>query len=422
VRVLYLAHRVPYPPDKGDKIRAFHEVRGLHDRNHEVHLRAFADDPRDMAHDQALLRICASVRVIRLGTRMARIRSLMAVGGSAPLSLAYFGTSGMRAAVAEAVERLQPDACVTCSSPMVQYVPLNMRPRTLADLVDVDSEKWKDYAVGSRPPMSWIYALEGRRLRAYELRVARTCGVTLLATEREADVLRRELPDPPAANVRALVNGVDADHFRPERAPGEARAAVPATETRFFSDGSAPIVVFTGVMDYRPNEDGVAWFVNQVWPLIRAHCANARFVIAGSKPTPGVRALARAPGVEVTGYVSDTQPYLAAATVCVVPLLLARGVQNKVLEAMACARPVVTTHAAVAGLTVTHGEHVLVADHPPDMAAAVVALIRDTVRRQAMGAAARSFVQREHAWPQLLDRFTALVESLAPRSGSSPAQ
>lgn len=412
MRILFLAHRVPFPPNKGEKIRAFHEIRGLRERGHEVHVLAFVDDPADLEHERALAAHCSSVTLIRLDRRAAAVRALMAVAGSSPWSLAYFNSARMRDAVARAAQSVAPQAWVTYSSPMTPYVPIDSRAHTLADFIDVDSEKWKAYAAASSPPSSWVYAAEARRLRAYEVSVAETFGATLLATAPEADLLRRDLTAPAASRLHALVNGVDADHFRPEATPGEARRALPPGERAFLA-GGAPCVVFTGVMDYRPNVEGVLWFAREVWPRVTRDVPGARFLVVGSKPTAAVRALDGRAGITVTGFVADTWPYLAGSAACVAPLRIARGVQNKVLEAMACGRPVVATQAALTGLAATDGVDAIAADAPEDMAAALVSLIQDVARARAVGSAGRAFVGRDHSWTSMLNRFAALVEAVA---------
>lgn len=370
MRVLFLAHRLPYPPNKGDKIRSFHEIRGLAERGHEVHVVAFADCREDERMAAGLLHHAATAVTVPLDVRVAKMRALSAIVQRRPLSLAYFGQVMMRQAVSACLEHHGADVIVAYSSPMAQYVPPGRRARAVMDLVDVDSEKWSDYSKTHRRPMSWVYALEAKRLRAYELEIVRTFGATLLATEREAGLLRPDLPSESSGRLSALVNGVDTAFFHPTDVPASTET-LPDAERRFFTD-DWPTIVFTGAMDYHANVEAVSWFANQVWSRIRTAFPSARFLVVGSRPAPAVRALERIPGVVVTGFVQDVRPYLWCADLCVVPLMIARGVQNKLIEALACGRPVVATPEAVAALDLCPGRDVVVAQRGAEYGEAIV--------------------------------------------------
>ena len=414
MRILFLAHRIPYPPDKGDKIRAFHEIRGLAAQGHQVDVLAFADDRADLKRVDDLRQHCASAEIIWLDTRIARGRSLMALFGSRALSLAYFEHHSMGLAVAERLRDSVPDACVVYSSPMAQYVPATLRRRTVVDLVDVDSEKWRDYSMRHRWPISSVYATEARRLRNCELSIVEAFGRTVLSTEREASLLQSRLSSSARERLSAIVNGVDLDFYGPA-GQGD-RRALPQDE-REFLEGDRPRVAFVGAMDYYANEDAARWFAAEVWPVVRAGHPTAQFLIVGAKPTSRVRALERFPGVTVTGRVEDVRPYLWSADVCVVPLRIARGVQNKVLEAFACARPLAATGVALAGLSVRVGVDALVADDAPGLAAAVHRLLVDPSVAARLGRSARSYAERAHSWQVMLERFVTLVESVAAPGG-----
>jgi sugar transferase (PEP-CTERM/EpsH1 system associated) len=263
--------------------------------------------------------------------------------------------------------------------------------RRIMDFIDVDSYKWSEYADRSPPWKSWLYRYEARELARYERRIAAEFDATLVVSEQE----RRYFPGGPPATLTAVSNGVDLGFFTPRAAPPPGAAA--------------PAVVFTGVMDYRPNVDGVTWFVERLWGRIRAGCPSARLLIVGSRPTAAVLRLAQHPGVEVTGFVPDVRDYLAQASVCVAPLRIARGVQNKVLEAMAMGRPVVTTAAAFEGLEAEPGRDLLVAAGEDEFVAAVGQLLADPVRAAAIGVAARQCVERHYRWDDNLRVLEGLV-------------
>ncbi len=419
MKLLFLAHRIPYPPNKGDKIRSFHQLRALAERGHEVHLLAFADDAGDMGYQVDLAKLCASVQIVPLKRQWAQVRALRALFSAQPLSLGYYASKAMRAAVQQKLAAEQFDAVFVFSSTMAQYVPRELAARTLVDMVDVDSEKWLDYARTVNAAHAWLYKLEWKRLRRYEQEIVSTYGHTLLTTPREAALLDQVDEFTRRARLRTLTNGVDLAHYRPEPWRLRVLDKLPLHERQWFADPSAPRLVFTGAMDYYANIEGVKFFAETILPLVREREPRAVFLIVGSKPADEVIQLGRLPGVQVTGFVEDVRPYLQAATVCVLPLRIARGVQNKALEAMAAAKAIVATPEAVAGLNVTDGEHLLLAHSPRKLAEHVVNLIRNEALRRELGENARNFVEAHHDWVPLLQRFAELLETLAARNGKA---
>lgn len=399
MKLLFLAHRIPYPPNKGDKIRSYHELRALAERGHEIHLLAFADDLRDLHHQVDLARWCASVRIIRLRKFWAKLRVLMTLLTSRPLSLGYFGSSKLKRLVKRALAGQQFDAVFVYSSAMAQYVPTDWQSRTIVDLVDVDSEKWREYATRSSSWRARIYQIEAERLRQYEHEIASRFANTILTTQREAALLTELDEFTRRARVRIITNGVDLDYFQPAEV-----------------DVAALKLVFTGAMDYYANVEAVEWFVREVFPLIREQEPHAEFLIVGNNPVARVKLLARQDGVTVTGFVEDVRPYLRDAMACVLPLRIARGVQNKLLEAMACGKAIIATPEAAAGLRVIHEEQLLIANSPNEFAAAVIDCIRESHLRESLGWRARRLVETEHAWQPLQKRLTDLIESVAQRN------
>ncbi|MEP7339239.1 MAG: TIGR03087 family PEP-CTERM/XrtA system glycosyltransferase [Acidobacteriota bacterium] len=422
MKLLFLAHRIPYPPNKGDKIRSYHELRALARRGHEVHLMAFADDPHDLQYQVELARWCASVRIVRLRKPWATLSALAELPFSRPLSLGYFGSWKMKRLVERALTEQKFDAVFVYSSAMAQYVPVEWHARTIVDLVDVDSEKWREYAERASTPRSWLYGLEAARLRKYEHEVVQCFAQTVLTTPREAALLNELDEFTRRARLRIITNGVDMDYFQPAemnsfprtKTSGQLRPLAPARGI-----ASAPRLVFTGAMDYYANVEAVEWFAAEVLPLIREQEPEAEFFVVGSNPTAQVKKLARQPGVTVTGFVEDVRPHIYRATACVVPLRIARGVQNKLLEAMACGKAVIATPQAAAGLNVRNGEDLLLTDSPSEFAAAALMVIRNATLRESLGWQARSFVEAEHEWQPLLQRLIELVESVAQRQAES---
>ncbi|MBN8507411.1 MAG: TIGR03087 family PEP-CTERM/XrtA system glycosyltransferase, partial [Burkholderiales bacterium] len=324
-RLLYLVHRIPYPPDKGDKVRSYHLLKHLLAR-HEVFVGTFVDDPADRVHVDALRALCAGLHVVHLEPRRARLASLAGLATGEALTLRYYRDAGLARWVRELVKRERIDAVVAFSSSVVPYAEGLGLP-VLVDFVDVDSAKWREYALRHRWPLSWLYRREGERLLDFERAASARSARSFFATEKEAELFRRLAPEC-AGRVEGMDNGVDAAHFAPD-----------PSHVSPYAAGETPIV-FTGAMDYWPNVDAVVWFAREVLPRLAERWPALRFHIVGRNPAPSVRALA-SPAVNVTGTVADVRPWLQHAAVVVAPLRLARGIQNKILEAMAMARPVV---------------------------------------------------------------------------------
>jgi sugar transferase (PEP-CTERM/EpsH1 system associated) len=385
-KVLFLVHRLPYPPNKGDKVRSYHLLRHLAAQD-EVFLGTFVDDPDDEQHLPAVRALCAEVHAVPLAPGRARLRSLRGLLGGDPLTLPYYADAGLAHWIAGLLRRQRIDRVLVFSSSMAQYAEGFGGP-VLVDFVDVDSAKWTDYARARRWPLSWIYGREGRTLLAYERRVAARAKHAFFATEKEAALFRTLAPEC-ADRVSGLSNGVDAEFFSPHA----------ARPTPFRSD-ELPLV-FTGAMDYWPNVDAVCWFVREVLPGLRRSWPALRFHIVGRSPVAAVRELA-GPAVSVSGTVPDVRPYLQHAAVVVAPLRLARGIQNKVLEAMAMARPVVAAAACVEAIDVTAGLHLLAATDAQDFVRRIGPLLSDPALAAGLGAAGRARVLEVYGWEALL--------------------
>ena len=383
--LLFLAHRIPFPPNKGDKIRSFHLLRHLAQR-YRIYLGAFVDDADDWQYADALAPYCAEMKLLPLHPRLSKLKSLTGLLTGEALTLPYYRHAALSAWARQRVQDGSVNRGLAFSSAMGQFLPSGLA-RTVMDMVDVDSDKWTQYAPSQRWPLSWLYAREGRKLAAWEARMVQQCDATLLVSEPEAALLQHRVPQA-RDKISAFENGVDSDYFSPER-----EYTMPfAAEVR--------AIVFTGAMDYWPNIDAVTWFANEVFPAIHKQCPQAQFVIVGSRPSAEVSGLAQQPGVVVTGGVPDVRPYLAHAACAVAPLRIARGIQNKVLEAMAMARPVVVTPQAAEGIRARPGEEYILADNGSAFSAAVLAQL--TAPHPDLGQAARQAVLRHYNWAQNL--------------------
>lgn len=398
--ILFLAHRLPYPPNKGDKIRSFHILRHLAQR-YRVHLGTFVDAPEDEQHVPMLRGLCGGqVCAARLRPRWALLRSLGGLLDGRPLTEAYYRDKRVAGWVSTLLRERPVRRAVVFSSSMAQYLSGAAQLRRVLDLVDVDSEKWRQYALVRRWPAAALYRREAARLLVAERRAAGEFSATLLVSEQEAQLFRALAPEV-ASRVRAMSNGVDTDHFDPAIAYPDP-----------YQGSGGRCMVFTGAMDYWPNVDAVCWFADAVLPRVLQCLPEARFFIVGRDPARAVRQLARHPGVIVTGGVADVRPYLAHAGVAVAPLRLARGIQNKVLEAMAMARPVIASPQALEGLSVRVPEDVRVATDPQQFSQQVVDLL--TSGAAAAGQAARRAVVRDYAWDSCLQVLDRLLECPEP--------
>jgi sugar transferase (PEP-CTERM/EpsH1 system associated) len=325
MRILFLAHRLPYPPNKGDKIRSFAELSALSER-HDVDLFCFYDQAEDRQYFDVVRQYCRNLYAEKISWLRSRAQALLALLLGRPFTSAFFHSPTMARRVQEALQTNDYDVVFVFSSSMAPYVESVSDIPIVLDMVDVDSDKWTQYAGSVQPPSSWLWRVEGERLAECEKRWAQDFSLTLLCTRAEAEILRARVPE---AAIEAFENRVDLKYFDPT-------TAEVTPEIR----GWQPYVVFTGSMDYFPNIDAVTFFHHEVFPAIQAKVPSAQFVIAGRSPTTAVRKLGHDPSVHVTGTVPDIRPYLLGAAAAVAPLRVARGVQNKILEAMAMGLPI----------------------------------------------------------------------------------
>lgn len=381
--LLFLCHRIPYPPNKGDKIRSFRWWAALVE-HFRVHLGAFVDDPLDWTHARYLQQDCRSSRFLPLPRTKATLRSLSGFLTGTSLTLPYYRDIGMQRWVDERLARYPIRHLLVFSSAMAQYVNDERwsSARRVIDFVDVDSDKWRQYGNTKSWPASWIYRREARRLQEEEKRLARTFDASVLVSDQEASLFRSQVADV-AHRVVSIGNGVDITFFSfdPERSSPYTLSSEP--------------VVFTGAMDYWANADAVIWFAREIWPKVLEKRPRAVFFVVGARPTPNVVALGCS-NIRVTGWVRDVRPYLQCARVVVAPMRIARGVQNKVLEGMAMGKAVITTSRGLEGIGAVPGRDLLVCDEPDAYASAVLALMDGAGSE--IGASGRRFVAEYCSW------------------------
>jgi sugar transferase (PEP-CTERM/EpsH1 system associated) len=392
MRIFFICRRVPFPPDRGDKIAAFNQIRHLAAR-HEVHVFCLGDGVQDLANISGLQAYAKSVTAAPVDELTIKFRALVALFSGRPLTVAALNETKLHAAVQIKFAELTPDLIIVYSCNMAQFVDHFPGLPRIMHFGDLDSLKWRQYAERSSMPLSWIYAIEHGRLLAYERRVAQIFSHALVHTEIEKHDFERLIPGVP---VTVVGNGVDLEHFR---SAGERKQ--PAS------------MVFTGVMDYRPNVDAVVWFCDEILPIVQTEIRGATLTICGSRPSPAVRRLANQRGVTVTGWVPDARPYLDRAELFVAPLRMARGVQNKLLEALAMGLPCVASKAAWSGTVVAEGEGILAADDPREFALHIIDLLRDGDRRSEMARRARVAAEANYHWGAQLRRLDQVIAAAA---------
>jgi polysaccharide biosynthesis protein PslH len=389
--VLYLVHRVPYPPDKGDRIRNYHILSWL-SRRAAVHLACLADEAVSDEVIQTLERLTERVAVARIepivryaGAARSLVQGRTATEGA-------FESATLRRLLSGWVSETRFDVILASASSMAPYLrhqALRDVPRVV-DFVDVDSQKWLDYAGTCSGPRSWLYRTEGNRLRRLEQDISSWARGTIFVSDAEANLFRDGLD---VRNVHTVPNGVDLDSFHPN----------PETA---ISDRTC---VFVGALDYRPNIDGVCWFCRAVWPEIYRQRPGARLLLVGRQPVPAVRQLAAVAGVELVGQVPDVRAYLFGATLVVVPLRLARGVQNKVLEALATGKATVASPQSLAGLRTRGSVPVLSASTPTEWVESVIRLMDDPTERQRLAVDGRRYVEKFHHWDKCLEPLEMIL-------------
>lgn len=394
-KILYLSHRIPYPPNKGDKIRSFNEIKYL-SKKYDVDLITLADDPKDLKYKKKLKKYCRQVKVFPLNTTKAKIQGFISLLTGKSITQGYFYTQAFQQIFNLWTAREKYHAIVCFSSPMAEYVfkaekEIKKTAESLImDFCDLDSDKWNQYAQKKTFPLNILYRLEGIRLLDFEKKINQTFDRSIFVSIQEANLFRQYYPK--AKNIDVISNGVDHDFFNPD-------FHAPPKKKEILS------VSFFGAMDYYANIDGALWFAEQIWPIVKKEMPETVFFIVGSKPDQKLKNLESDPSIRVTGFVKDIREYYCNTTVCVIPLRIARGVQNKVLEAMSMAKAVVTTAPAIQGIGVCDKPFLCVKDDPNQFASKVIELLQDQQQREKIGEEARHYIKKHFNWNTSMDRL-----------------
>lgn len=395
MKILFLAHRIPFPPDKGDKIRSYQVLQYLAAR-HEVHLACLIDNPRDARAAKTLRADFPPLHYERLRTARQRMRMLAALCTGKPLTASYFYVPALQRKLNALVAAERFDALFVYSSTMAEYLRDLQIPLRLIDYCDLDSQKFKQFSEASALPLSWLYRFEGKRLAVYEREAAKKFSRVFFINPQERLLFEQ---NGGANNTALLSNGVDFARYHGETLPD-----APAST-------SSPYLAFTGAMDYLPNVDAAFWCAREIFPRLKASMPEMKFYIIGGNPTRKIRKLHDpSAGIFVTGYLEDLRPLLMNARVFVAPMRIARGMQTKILEAMACGVPVVTSAHAAAGLGANAEREVLIAESAGEYAQQTLRLLHNSDEHERLRRAAFAFLRQNFDWKKNL----AVLDQLLP--------
>jgi len=398
--IVFLSHRVPFPPNKGEKIRTFHQIQYLARRGHRIHVLSPVAGDEDIRHLQSLQQqYCQQALHAPQPGRVSYLTGLLT--GKA-LSVSHFYTSALQGQLDQLLASQPVDAIVCTSSSMAEYVFRSQtlhrnggqRPALVMDFMDLDSDKWKQYQKLKSFPLTLVYGREARLIAQYETRIHESFDACLFISQNEVDLFLQQNPN--LGRVHVVANGMDTETFQPAAGP---------------KPQQGPNFLFTGVMDYLPNEDAVVWFVEGAWEQVRAKYPNAQFFVAGMNPSPKVKALTRFPGIVVTGFVEDIRDYFDKAHIFIAPFRLARGVQNKVLQAFGCALPTITTAMGCEGINCKPGKHVLVADTLEQTLNQIDWVMTHPDEAAQMGRNAHDLIQREYSWSGKLVALESILST-----------
>jgi len=393
-KLLYLCHRIPYPPNKGDKIRSFNILKALAEK-FDVYLGCFVDDPFDHQYESRLSQWCVDYKCVAQNKTTSKFKGLTSFLTNKPITLPYYANAKLQHWVDDTIERHQIEQVFIFSSAMAQYVDGDQYKslHRVIDFVDIDSDKWRQYAENKSGIMRFVYHREYKQLARFEQHYCEHFAASLFVSSDEAALFQRLMPSTLQQKIHPLLNGVDTDFFNPN-------TTLQAAEILL----QAPYLVFTGAMDYWANVDAVVWFVQHVWPLLTAKQPKLQFYIVGGNPSAEVMALA-SKDIHITGRVHDVRPYIANAAAVVAPLRIARGIQNKVLEAMAMDKPIIATSMAIEGINAPSSPCLRIADTADDFAAHC----HDVMQATALDIDNRAWVLLHFTWQATLEPLADFI-------------
>jgi polysaccharide biosynthesis protein PslH len=395
MNILYVCHRFPFPPKRGGKIRPFNMIRHFAASGHRVTVCSLARSAIEAAEGAGIRPYCADFELAHVSEPVQLARMVARLPLATPSSMGYFYSQRLARRVRERLLRQRWDLIFVHCSSVAQYVEHVRDVPKILDFGDMDSHKWIEYAKYKPLPLSWGYRFEGAKMMMAEKRLAQRFDFCTATTRAEWQTLEDYAT---GAATDWFPNGVDSEFFRPGDEPYD-----------------ADMISFVGRMDYYPNQECMSRFCEHVWPLLGAHRPDLKLLIVGADPSPAMRRLGEQPGITVTGSVPDVRPYVRKSAVMVAPLAIARGTQNKILEAMAMGVPVITSRMAAEGVDAQAGAHLVVADSPREQAEAIIKLLESPAERQRLALAGRQRMLSHHAWPQSMKRLDEIVERCIAR-------
>lgn len=383
MKLLVIAQRVPFPPNKGEKIRTYHQIEWLCAQGHDVELAVPIASDEDASDLKDLAKhLGVAVHSARLPAKALRLLLGLLKGKS--LSEANFASADLANHIKQLLSEHAFDGVLLSASSLLPYIVENQDLCPIyMDFMDLDSDKWQQYSQRSGLLMRWLYQREAAKVSALEQKAASVCKACFFIAQAEIDLFKQKMPDAP---VYSLGNGIDTKAFYPAERPLREDC------------GKDPVLLFVGAMDYTPNVDAVCWFVSEAWPEVSKNHPEAKFIIGGMNPCPAVQALASEDGVEVTGFVPEILPYFHQADIFVAPFRLARGVQNKVLQAFACGLPTVTTPMGAEGIDCAAQEHYIPATTIEEFVQEIQHLANNFEQRNALGMAASQLIVDRYSW------------------------
>jgi sugar transferase (PEP-CTERM/EpsH1 system associated) len=390
MNILYVCHRFPFPPKRGGKIRPFNMIRHLSASGHKVTVCSLARSAEEAEEGRGIAPHCADFEMAQVSNRVQTLRMVARLPVTTPSSMGYFYSPTLAQRVRHRLSQQKWDLIFVHCSSVAQYVEHITDVPKILDFGDMDSQKWLEYANYKSFPLSLGYRFEGAKMQAAEKRLAGRFDLCTATTRAEWETL-----DGYGTGVASdwFPNGVDADFFCPTGEPYD-----------------ADTISFIGRMDYYPNQECMARFCEQIWPILKSRRPNMKLLIVGADPTPEMRKLGEIPGVTVTGSVPDVRPFIRSSALMVAPLNIARGTQNKILEAMAMGVPVVTSTIAAGGVDAESVKHFLVADTPEEYAQAILRIVESPEERERLASAGRQRMLSHHAWPHSMARLDQIID------------
>ena len=400
MNILFLCHRIPYPPNKGDKIRSFNEVKYL-SKKHKIYLAFLIDNEKDLPYVNELKKYCETIDYDFISPGWQKIKSLPYLLSRKPLTVSYFYSKKLQKAVDYRLLTIKFDAIFAFSSPMAEYVLKSKvfrsrfdrgerinDPMLIIDFVDVDSDKWRMYAEYSPFPKTLIYKNEWKSLMAYEKKIGKAFDISIFVSDAEVELFKSFAPD---VNAISIPNGVDLSYFS-----NTTNKTIRSNEQKGFN------ILFTGAMDYFPNEDGVLFFYYKIWPIIKDKLPQSRFYIVGGNPSKKLKTITeKDKDVLLTGYVDDVRQYVWKADVFVAPLRIARGIPNKILEALAAGLPVVATSRASQGIGCNGNEFLFIENSAEKFAERTISFAEKHLSGEAIEKR-ESFLKQKYDWSRNL--------------------